>query len=129
MADPVRTFKDLRVWQRSTDLVIDLYRLTGQYPRSELFVLTAATRRTAISIPSNIAEGASCGSTPAFINHLKIALGSEAELFTQIECGRRLGYVEDGESETLLEELSEIGRMLRGLVVSLETDIDRAEWR
>ena len=120
----IRNFTDLKVWQRSMDLVVDLYGLTERYPKSELFVLTAHTRKTAISIPSNIAEGFCRASTLTYIKHLNIALGSEGELFTQLECARRLGFAKDPQIEKYFDDLSQVGKMLRGLVSSLERSVD-----
>ena len=89
----IKNFTDLYVWQRSMDLVVDVYRVTEQFPRSELFVLTAQTHKSVISLPSNIAEGfrRQQRSLLAYLNHLDIALGSEGELFTQLEIARKLG--------------------------------------
>jgi four helix bundle protein len=116
----IHNFTDLKVWQRSMDLVVDLYRLTDSYPKSEMFVLTSHTRKTAISIPSNIAEGFCRGSTATYISHLNVALGSEGELFTQMECARRLGFAKDAHLERYFDDLSQVGKMLRGLVKSLD---------
>ena len=121
----IRSFTELKVWQRAMDLVVDTYRITATYPRAELFVLSSHSRRTAISIASNIAEGACRSSTATFIHHLNVALGSEAELFTQIECARRLGFVADRPAAQYFADLSELGRMLRGLVKSLESNRDK----
>ena len=122
--EAIRNFTDLKVWQRSMDLVVDLYRLTDGYPKSEQFGLTSHTRKTALSIPSNIAEGFCRASTLTYIKHLKIALGSEGELFTQLECGRRLAFADVRILEKCLADLAEIGKMLRGLVRSLERSLD-----
>ena len=113
-------FRDLKVWQRSMDLVVDVYRLTGSYPKSEMFALSHQTRKSVVSIPSDIAEGFCRRSELVYINHLNIALGSEGELFTELECGRRLGFTKDPRLEKYLDDLSQIGKMLRGLVKSLE---------
>jgi four helix bundle protein len=121
----IHNFTDLTVWQRSMELVVHLYRLTDRYPRSELFLLTAHTRKTSISIPSNIAEGFCRGSTLTYIKHLKIALGSEGELFTQLECGRRLGFAHGPLLDQCVDDLSQVGKMLRGLVKSLERSADQ----
>jgi four helix bundle protein len=117
----VKHFTDLLVWQRAMDLVVEIYRITGAFPRTELYVLTSQTHRSAISIPSNIAEGFCRRSNPAYVNHLNIALGSEGELFTQLKVGERLGYVSAADLVKPLDDLSEIGRMINGLVHSLET--------
>ena len=117
---PIHNFTDLKVWQRSMDLVVDVYRLTDGYPKSERFALSHQTRKSVVSIPSNIAEGFCRGSELAYINHLNIALGSEGELFTQLECGRRLGFAKDPRLEKYFDDLSQVGKMMRGLVKSLE---------
>jgi four helix bundle protein len=130
MANPeVQDFRDLRVWQRSMDLVLDVYRITDAYPRHELFNLTTQTRKSAISIPSNISEGANRRALPAYVNHVNIAMGSEGELFTQLEVGRRLGYVSTKDLERPLSDLAEIGRMLNGLSTALELAIERQRAR
>ncbi len=118
---PITNFTQLQVWQRAMDLVVDVYRITASFPRTELFVLAAQTNRSVISIPSNIAEGFCRRSNPAYINHLNIALGSEGELFTQLEIGRRLGFVTANGLARPLQELSEVGRMINGLIASLES--------
>jgi four helix bundle protein len=94
-----------------------------QFPKSELFVLTAQTHKSAISIPSNIAEGfrRQQRSLLAYLNHLDIALGSEGELFTQLEIGRRLGYVSGTTLQKPLADLEEVGKMLNGLIASLDS--------
>jgi four helix bundle protein len=102
------------------DLVVDVYRLTDGYPKSERFSLSQQTRKSVVSIPSNIAEGFCRRSQLTYINHLNVALGSEGELFTQLECGRRLGFAKDARLEKYFNDLSQVGKMLRGLVDSLE---------
>jgi four helix bundle protein len=116
----IQNFTDLKVWQRSMNLVVDVYRLTDGYPKSERFALSQQTRKSVVSIPSNIAEGFCRRSELVYINHLNIALGSEGELFTQLECGRRLGFTKDPRLEKYFDDLSQIGKMRRGLVKSLE---------
>jgi len=118
----INNFTDLHVWRRAMDLVVDVYDLTAAYPRSEQFVLTAHTHKTVISIPSNIGEGfrRQRRSLAAYVNHLDIALGSEGELFTQLEVGRRLAYVSAKTLEKPFADLNEVGRMLNGLIASLE---------
>jgi four helix bundle protein len=96
---------------------------SSRFPRSEQFGLTFQTNKSVISIPSNVAEGfrRQRRSLLAYLNHLDIALGSEGELFTQLECGRRLGFVSAKILEKPFDDLSEIGRMLNGLMTSLES--------
>jgi four helix bundle protein len=82
----IQDFKDLYVWQRSMELVLDVYRITETDQRHELFNLTTQTRKSAISIPSNVAEGANRHELSVYVNHVNIAM--EGELFTQLEIGR-----------------------------------------
>src|SRR3569832_1071706 len=91
---PINSFRDLRVWQISMDFVEIIYRHTRQFPKSEVYGLASQIQRAAVSIPSNIAEGHSLRQTPNFIRHLAIACGSLAELETQLEIARRLGYLQ-----------------------------------
>jgi four helix bundle protein len=127
----INNFTDLHVWRRSMDLVVDVYRLTEQFPKSELFVLTAQTHKSVISIPSNVAEGfrRQQRSLLAYLNHLDIALGSEGELFTQLEIGRRLGYVSATTLQKPLADLEEVGRMLNGLITSLQKKAEQRSRR
>ena len=118
--NPIRNYRDLLVWQRSMDLILDVYRITRNYPDDERFELRAHTRKTSISIPSNIAEGCSRRQPVAYVNHLNIAMGSEGELGTQLLVGHRLGYVSARDIEKPLDALSEIGRMINGLAGSIE---------
>jgi four helix bundle protein len=102
------------------DLVLDVYDITSNYPDEERFALTTHTRKTSISISSNIAEGCSRRQPVAYVNHLNIAMGSEGELGTQLLVGQRRGYVPAHAIEDCLSELSEIGRMINGLAGSIE---------
>ena len=122
----INNFTDLYVWRRSMDLVVDIYRVTEQFPKSELFVLTSQTHKSVISIPSNIAEGfrRQQRSLGAYLNHLDIALGSEGELFTQLEIGRRLGYISASTLQKPLSDLADVGRMLNGLIASLAPKVN-----
>ncbi len=88
----VRRYQDLIVWQKAMDLVEKVYEITRHYPREELYGLTAQSRKAAVSIPSNIAEGQGRSTTPDFLRHLSIAYGSLLELETQILIARRLKY-------------------------------------
>ena len=114
----IRSFRDLMVWRKSMALAERVYHASAAFPRSEIFGLTAQVRRAAVSIPSNIAEGKAVGGL-GYPRHLKIALGSEAELQTQIELARRLKLLSEADAECLLADTSEIGRMLVALLNSL----------
>lgn len=89
----LKTHKDLDVWKESIDLAKNMYKLTGQFPKEELYNLTSQIRRCAVSIPSNIAEGAARKSKKEFINFLYVALGSCAELETQLIISKELGFI------------------------------------
>lgn len=119
---PINNFTDLIVWQKSMDLVVDVYHITSKYPRDERFGLTFQTNKSSISIPSNIAEGfrRQRRSLSTDINHLDISLGSEGELYTQLHAGLRLGFIKERDLLRPLAQLQEIGRMLNGLIMSLE---------
>lgn len=114
----IQSFRDLSVWQKCMDLAERVYQGTEQFPRSELFGLTSQSRRAAVSIPSNIAEGKAVGGQ-TYPRHIRIAIGSEAELQTHIQLARRLKMLGEADANLLLEQASEIGRMLAGLLKSL----------
>jgi four helix bundle protein len=96
------------------------YGVTALFPQGETFGLASQFHRAAVSIPSNIAEGHSRRSRQAFLNHLSIALGLQAELETQIELASRLSLISQIPAKQILQEAEEIGRMLHGLIRSLE---------
>ncbi len=116
----MNSYKDLIVWQKSVDFAVKIYHQTEKFPRSELYGLTDQLRRASIAIPSNIAEGFCRRGRASYVNHLSIALGSEAELETQIEIARRLGYLLPADADVMIDDLQEVGRMLNGLITSLE---------
>jgi four helix bundle protein len=113
----IKTHKDLDVWKKSMDLVMDVYRNTQTFPKEEVYGLTSQIRRAVVSIPCNIAEGASRNSKKEFCQYLYIALGSASELETQILITDRLGYIQ--ESDKLLEKTDSIKKMLNGLIKHL----------
>ncbi len=116
-----QSFRDLQVWQRSMDLACSIYRLTQEFPREELYGLTSQMRRSAISVPSNIAEGQARNSTGEFRQFLGVARGSNAELQTQIQLAGRLQFGNPtlrGEVELLSHE---VGKMLYAMLESLKS--------
>jgi four helix bundle protein len=115
----VRTHKDLDVWKKAIDFVTLIYKMTELFPKSEIYGLTSQIRRSAVSIPSNIAEGASRKSKMEFKQFLYIALSSAAELETQLLISRNLGYLKESEFDILMEELNSISRMTQGLIKSI----------
>ena len=112
------SYKELNVWQKSVELVIEVYRLCKCLPKEETYVLSDQMRRAAISIPSNIAEGQARNSDKDFVRFLYIAQGSRAELETQFEICKKLNYVSKDELLIAENYLTEIGKMLRNLIKS-----------
>jgi four helix bundle protein len=109
----------LRLWQKSVDLVTELYKVTRSFPADEKFGMTAQMRRAAVSIPSNIAEGAARRSHREYQQFLFVARGSLSELDTQLVIAARLGYVKSETAKELRERLDELSMMLNGLVAYL----------
>ncbi|HJZ41580.1 MAG TPA: four helix bundle protein [Bacteroidales bacterium] len=116
----MKTHKDLILWQKSIEFVTDIYRVTRNYPKEELYGLTNQLRRAAVSVPSNIAEGAARSTKKEFNQFLHISLGSLSEIETQLIISENLGYLSKGDSALNIEKLTEIRRMLLGLIASLE---------
>jgi four helix bundle protein len=117
----VQSFRDLIVWQRSMQLTVAIYRLTQNFPREEIYGLTSQIRRSAVSIPSNIAEGQL--RTGEFRQFLGVARGSNSELQTQLEIARSLGF---GDSKLIDEADSlshEVGKMLFAMLESLRDTV------
>jgi len=114
----VRQYQDLIAWQKAMDLVIHVYKVTDEFPRKEMFGLTNQLRRAAVSVPSNIAEG-QARSTVEFVRYLSVAQGSLQEIETQILIACRLDYINASQKPKLIEMITEVGRLLRGLSRSL----------
>jgi four helix bundle protein len=102
------------------EVVVASYTVADRFPRHELYGLGQQLRRSAVSIPSNIAEGHNRHATKAYLNHVNIALGSQAELETQVELAIRLRYVTNADVSALLDDLTRVGQMLHGLQRKLE---------
>jgi len=115
------SYRDLNVWQKSMDLVVSIYKLTGNFPQSETYGLTSQIRRAAVSVPSNIAEGKG-RSDRDFSRFLLQARGSVWEAETQVEIALRLKYLKAAEAQELLAAASEISRMLNGMLNALSRD-------
>ena len=112
----MKTHKDLEVWKKAIQFVTIIYEITQNFPKEEMYTLSSQMRRAAISIPSNIAEGAARKSNKEYVQFLYIALGSSVELDTQLIISYNLGYVNDKKIITLQQQLDEIGKMLNGLI-------------
>jgi len=116
----MKSHKDLEVWKKSIDLVEAVYKLTKSFPKSEQFSLSVQMQRSAISVPSNIAEGSGRMSRGDYIRFLYIARGSLLELDTQIEIANRLGYISNERSERICSLSERVLKMLDGLIFSLK---------
>lgn len=110
----VTRYRDLRVWQEGVELSVYIYRVTNEFSKTEQFGLTSQMRRAAVSVPSNIAEGFN-RSTREFGRFLQIALGSLAELETQIEIAVRIGYLAESGKSELCAKTDQLGRQLNVL--------------
>lgn len=115
----VKGHRDLLVWQESMALVTLIYQCTASFPKEEVFGLTSQMRRAAVSIPSNIAEGAARNGKREFIQFLGIARGSLSELETQILISRDLGYLSSPALE-ITEKIDRLFKLLNGLLGSLQ---------
>jgi len=114
-----KSYRDLDVWREAMDLVVECYRMSGTFPKSEVYGLTGQLQRAAVSIPANIAEGQGRQHDREFLQRLSIAYGSLAEVETHVQIARRLGYVDTRREDRMLERAARIGRMLNGLRKSI----------
>jgi len=115
----VRSFRDLIAWNKAFDLSLEVHRVAERLPASVRFGLAAELAKTSRSIVYNVAEGHQRGSTREYRRFLGIALGSQAELETQILLAIRLGVIEGDAAIALLDRCGEVGRVIRGLFKSL----------
>lgn len=117
--DKIQSFRDLIVWQKAMSLVTDVYRLTKGFPNDELYGLSSQLRRSAVSIPSNIAEGFGRSTPLDYSRHLYIARGSLYEMQTQLELSFNLRYMNENKFNELIYRSNEIGKMLNSLISKL----------
>jgi four helix bundle protein len=111
----MKSFRELRVWQQSMNLVENIYRLTHEFPRQETYGLTSQVRRAVVSVPSNIAEGHTREHIKEYLHHLSMAQASLAEVETQLEIAARLKYLRVNQLAELLPEISSLGKQLYAL--------------
>jgi four helix bundle protein len=114
----VKTHKDLDIWKRGIAFIEQIYKVTGKFPKEELYGLTSQIRRAAVSYPSNIAEGAARSSKKVFIHFLYFALGSLSEVETQLIIAEKLGYLS---ANNLLEEVEALRRMTLNFIKYLKS--------
>lgn len=116
-------YRELKVWQLGVELSLGVYRLTAEFPKSELYGLTSQLRRAAVSIPSNIAEGHARKTRREMQRFANIAKGSLAELETQLIIAGKLGFVADDVLRDMLDKAEQESRMLSGLLRSLNQEL------
>ncbi len=125
MKNKINEFKVLEVWQKSIQLVKKVYLLTRQFPKSEQFGFTSQIRRSTVSIPFNIAEGHARIGIKEYRHFISIALGSSAELETQIIIGQELEYIDADDGIEMFESIQSIRMMLNKLYSSLNRKINK----
>jgi four helix bundle protein len=116
----LKNYKELKVWQKSYQLCLEVYRITAGFPKDEKFGLTSQIRRAVVSVPSNIAEGYGRKTTADYIKFLYIAYGSNCELETQVMLSGDLNYINRDIVKVTVDEINEVERMLKALIKSLE---------
>ena len=121
----MRSYRDLKVWQRAMDLTVRTYEITRRFPAEERYGLVSQMRRAAASVPANIAEGQARRSDKEFLQMLGIARGSLAEVETFVTLSERLRLIGRESSDELLEECAEINRMMNGLMRALSRRDER----
>jgi len=119
------THKDLDVWKNSILMVTEIYKITNSFPKSEMYGLTSQIRRSAVSIPSNIAEGAARLHTKEFIRFLYISLGSIAEIETQLIIAGKLNYINSSDFESFENKIKLIRNQLISLIKALKNKSDK----
>lgn len=118
-----KSFRDLEVWQEAMSLVQEVYRATDDYPREQIYSLTQQPQKSAVSVPSNIAEGHGRKRQGEFAYHVRVSRGSLCELETQLLVAQGLHYLPNERMETLNTRLQTVGRLLNGLLRYLEREL------
>lgn len=107
----MNNYKDLKVWQKSVDFAVRIYEITKEFPKEEIYGLTSQLKRSAVSVPSNIAEGSGRNTKNDFKNFLGISYGSSCELDTQLIIANRINFLNDSTLSALQKDLTEIQKM------------------
>jgi len=118
----MNNYKELKLWQKSVDLAVRIYEVTASFPKEEIYGLTSQIKRSAVSIPSNIAEGAGRNTKKDFNNFLGISVGSSCELDTQLIITSRVGFLTRSSLDALQNDINEIQKMNWALKRSLKID-------
>jgi four helix bundle protein len=117
----LKSYRDLIVWQKAMDLTVEIYSIVMKLPKTEIYALTDQMQRAAVSIPSNIAEGHMRNSTKEYLRFLSIAMGSKAELETQLLICVRLKYLSEFEIQQAMNFLEEISKMIATIMKTLRS--------
>jgi len=123
----LRTHKDLEAWKNSIELVSDIYKITAAFPKEEIYALVSQIRRSAVSIPSNIAEGSGRNHYKEFIQFLFIALGSMSELETQLIISLNLGFINKQAFDKLNDNMNLIRSQISGLIKHLKIKYSKSD--
>lgn len=115
----LNSYKELDVWKKAINLVTDIYKTTDDFPKSEIYGIISQIRRSAVSIPSNIAEGFNRKHKQEYVQFIRVAFGSGAELETQLMISRNLNFISEKDFNRITDNLTEIMKMLNGLISSL----------
>jgi four helix bundle protein len=116
----IKSYRDLKVWQRAMDLLVESYKLVNLLPKNEVYSLATRIQKAAVSIPANIAEGHGREHLGNYVHHLSCANGSLMELKTHFLTASRLSYITEPHLESVLNNTAELGRMLAGLISKLK---------
>ncbi|MFH1440664.1 MAG: four helix bundle protein [Candidatus Omnitrophota bacterium] len=122
MGEKITNFRDLRIWQKSVDFVEKVYKITSDFPKTEVYGLVSQMQRAAVSVPSNIAEGFRRKHPLEYRQFLSISLGSCGELETQIEIAKRLGYIKEEQYRELIDDLDYTCKMIQALIKKIITN-------
>jgi four helix bundle protein len=125
MSGPINSYRDLKVWQEAMELAVEAYRVTQNFPKEEMYGMTAQFRRSAASVAANIAEGHGRENTGSFVQFLRVAQGSLKELETHLLLADRVGLGPTVASVSLMGRCDSLGRMLRSLIRSLQRKGER----
>lgn len=118
----MKNFRELKVWEKSHQLTLAVYKATSRFPKEELYGLTSQIRRSCSSIPANIAEGCGRGSDADFARFLQISMGSASELEYHLLLARDLNYLDNSSCEQLSNDVTETKRMLTSFIQKLNVD-------
>lgn len=116
------SYKELIVWQKAMSVAVDVYTITKAFPQDELFGMVTQMRRSSVSISSNIAEGSVRGGRKEYVHFLRIALGSCAELESQILLSEKVGLINNTDCTTIIEQLNEVMKILNVIIKKLSVN-------